>query len=274
MKKLLLVSSALVFAGPVFAADMPVRMPTKAPPPIAAVPYAWTGCYVGGHVGAGWDRSSFSDPGNLTPGLPPFVPASVTQTIAPLGSSIGVNSPAGVLGGVQAGCDYQFANHWVVGIGGDFAWSDIHGAAIDPFFTGKNGAPIPLSTRTDRIASVTGRLGYAWDNFLLYGKGGGAWAHDNYSIQNSNCLLLVTCSLAGSTDRTGWTAGVGLEWAFAKNWSAMVEYDHFGFGNKAVAFTGPNLGQNFIFNVRQDVDVVKVGVNYRFGLGGPVVARY
>jgi outer membrane immunogenic protein len=78
----------------------------------------------------------------------------------------------------------------------------------------------------------------------------------------------------GSTDRAGWTAGVGLEWAFAKNWSAMVEYDHFGFGNKGVSFTGPNIGQNFIFNVTQDIDIVKVGVNYRFGLDGPVVARY
>ena len=244
-------------------------MPLKAPP--TAVPYTWTGCYVGAHVGLGWDRSTFTDPGNTSGlGLAPF------QIIAPRGSSIGVKGGPGVVGGFQGGCDYQFTSNWVVGIGGDFAWSDdIRGALNDPFFVGKNGLPIPLNTKTDRIASLTGRVGYAWDHFLLYGKGGAAWAHNNYSIQNSTCTFFTCNNIAGSTDRTGWTVGVGLEWAFADHWSAMIEYDHFGFGNRGVSFTGPALApQSDIFNIRQDVDIVKIGVNYRFGLGGPVVARY
>src|SRR5271155_4027858 len=178
MKKLLLASSALVFAGPVLAADLPAAMPVKAPPVVAAVPYNWTGCYVGGNVGAGWDRTNFTDPGNF---LEPF---GIVQDLAPAGDSIGVNSSAGVLGGVQAGCDYQFANHWVIGLAGDFTWTDMHGTTNDPFFNGKNGAPVPINTRTNWLASVTGRVGYAWDHFLLYGKGGAAWANDSYSIQN------------------------------------------------------------------------------------------
>ena len=176
MRKLLLASSALVFAGPAFAADLPARMPVKAAPVVAAVPFTWTGCYVGGHVGAGWDRTVFSDPGNLSPGL--LGPPSIQQSLAPVGATVGVNSPAGVVGGVQAGCDYQFAGNWVVGVGGDFAGSDIHGLANDPFFVGKNGGPVPIRTRTNEIASLTGRVGYAWDHVLLYGKGGGAWAHN------------------------------------------------------------------------------------------------
>ncbi len=260
MRKLLLASSALVFAGSAFAADLPARLPTKAPPVVAAVPYTWTGCYVGGHVGAGWDRTKFTD---QSPG----------QLLAPPGASIGVNSDAGVLGGVQAGCDYQFAGNWVIGFGGDIAWTDIHGVANDPFFVGKNGAPVPISTRTEAIASVTGRVGYAWDRFLVYGKGGGAWAHDKYSISNLNCIL-VTCNLNGSTDRIGWTAGVGVEWAFAPNWSALVEYNHYGFGNKGITFTDPAVAAVVVYNARQDIDVIKVGINYRFGGPGAVVARY
>jgi outer membrane immunogenic protein len=272
MRKLLLASSALVFAGPAFAADLPARMPVKAAPVVAAVPFTWTGCYVGGHVGAGWDRTGFSDPGNLSPGF--LGPPSIQQSLFPVGATIGVNSPAGVVGGVQAGCDYQLASNWVVGVGGNFAGSDIHGFANDPFFVGKNGGPVPIRTRTNEIASLTGRVGYSWDHFLLYGKGGGAWAHNNYSILNLNCALFATCNLTGSTDRTGWTAGVGLEWAFADHWSALVEYDHYGFGSKGVTFFDPVNVLTRVYNVKQDVDVVKVGINYRFWSAAPVVARY
>jgi outer membrane immunogenic protein len=108
MRKLLLASSALVFAGSAGAADL--RMPVKAAAVVAAVPYTWTGCYVGGHIGAGWNRTTFTDPGTLA-----------GPTLAPAGASIDVNGGAGVLGGVQAGCDYQFAGNWVIGLGGDIA---------------------------------------------------------------------------------------------------------------------------------------------------------
>src|ERR1700694_705256 len=282
MKKFLLASSALVVCGQVFAADLPARMPVKAPV-VAAVPYSWTGCYVGGHVGAGWDRTNFSDPGTVA--APSFgVTPSRQQNIAPLGTSIGVNGGAGVLGGVQAGCYYQFANHWVIGLAGDFSWADIHGLGNDPFFAGKNrNNPITLTTRTDRLATVTGRVGYAWDHFLLYGKGGAAWAHDAYSVQNLVALngnfcingTFVACNPTGSTDRVGWTVGAGFEWAFRNNWSAMVEYDHYGFGGKGVSFTDPNaVNQVALLNVKQDIDVVKVGINYRFWSPGPAGARY
>jgi outer membrane immunogenic protein len=277
LKKLLLATSALVFAGQAVAADLPARMAVKAPV-VAAIPYSWTSCYVGGHVGAGWDRTSFSDPGYA--GTPVIGGPGGTQNIAPLGSSIGVNGQAGALGGVQAGCDYQFANRWVIGLAGDFSWANIQGMANDPFFGGKNGGPITLTTRTDRIATVTGRVGYAWDHFLLYGKGGAAFAHDRYGVQNMFTLNgvfcgTVACNPTGSTDRAGWTAGAGFEWAFANNWSAMVEYDHYGFANKGVSFTDPNAGPVVaILNIKQNIDVVKVGINYRFSPSGSVGAPY
>jgi outer membrane immunogenic protein len=276
MKKLLFASSTLLCAGSAFAADLPPRMSVKAPV-VAPVAYSWTGCYLGGHVGAGWSRTDFSEPG-----VPGFVPV-----VAPPGNSVRIDGDAGVLGGVQAGCDYQFAGNWVVGVAGDFSWADIKDQGVDPFFAGKNGGPMTLNGRTDRLATLTGRVGYTWDRVLFYGKGGGAWAHDKYSIQNAVALyggacavgaplVFVACNPTGSTDRFGWTAGVGVEWAFANNWTLLVEYDHYGFGNKGVALTDPNNTNNplFVLNVKQDIDVVKVGINYRFWSAAPVVARY
>jgi outer membrane immunogenic protein len=282
MQKFLLLSSVIVAAGPALGADLPV----KAPPIAAAVPYTWTGCHVGGHVGAGWDRTTYSDPGTFLAPAPPFIAGGLNQNFAPAGAAFSVSSDAAFLGGVQAGCDYQFASSWVIGIGGDFSWTDIRSVANDPFFNGKNGRPIALSARTEEIASMTGRLGYAWDRVLLYGKGGAAYAHDRYSSNNAGGInnaifgcgnvAPFDCSIVGSADRWGWTAGIGLEWAFATNWSAMIEYDHYGFGTKTVSMNVTNQAgiTPANLNVRHDIDTVKIGVNYRFWSPAPVVARY
>ena len=88
---------------------------------------------------------------------------------------------------------------------------------------------------------------------------------------------LVGCNTTGSADRWGWTAGVGVEWAFATNWSAMIEYDHYGFDTKTIQMNVINSSFAIIpanLNVRHDIDTVKVGINYRFWSAGPVVARY
>jgi outer membrane immunogenic protein len=268
MKFLLLSTTALaVLSGPVLAND--VRIPSRSP--VGPALYAWTGCYVGGHAGAGWDRSTFSDPGTVAVPFLGTVPV-VNQNIAPPGASIGVDGPGAAIGGVQVGCDYQFATNWVIGLAGDFSWTHIEGQGVDPFFAGKDGGPIKLNTRTDSLASATGRVGYTWGNFLLYGKGGAAWAHDRYSITDLNGLsgtpcgngLPIACNPTASTTRLGWTAGVGVEWAFANNWSALVEYVHYGFDNKTLAFTDPNANGPAFLNVKQNVDAVKLGINYRF----------
>lgn len=277
MKHLLLVTSALVIAGSAQAADLGARPYTKAPM-MAAVPFSWTGCYLGGHVGGGWSKTDYTDPGITTGG--PL--AGLTTTGGAIGDTIRVDG-SGVIGGVQAGCDYQFSNHWVIGIAGDFSASDIHGMANDPFFAGKNGNPATLSSRTDWVASVTGRVGYAWDRFLVYGKGGVGFARDSYSLNNFVSIggplcggglgPFIACNSSASTDRVGWVAGAGIEWSFAPNWSAMVEYDHYGFDSKRVAFANPTAASSALIDIKQDIDIVKVGVNYRFG-GSSVVAKY
>ncbi len=273
MKRLLLATTAVVIGGQAYAADL--RLPVKAPPAPAPA-YSWTGCSVGVHVGAGWAPSSWSD-ANAT-----------TQLIAPPGGVIDNLDRTGVLGGVQVGCDYQFASHWVAGIGGDFSWANIEGQATDPFFGGKFGGPLTLSQKTDQIATATARLGYAFDRLLLYGKGGAAWSHNTYGVQNSLfwgspfstvCFVgtFIACNPTGTDTRAGWTVGLGFEWAFAGNWTAGVEFDHYDFGRKNVTLTDPNVFTvpGFVtasapVSVKQTANAAKVTLSYRFGwLGGP-----
>jgi outer membrane immunogenic protein len=237
MKKILLGAAALAaFAGPAFAADMPARTYSKAPVYSApAVVYNWTGFYIGGHVGGAFA-------GNNTFG----------------------SSDARFLGGVQGGFDYQFAPNWVVGAEAQYSW--LTGGS-------NNGVLFPggslVTSKNDQLGSVTGRLGYTWGPALLYAKGGYAWR------DNSNIGVSVAGTPAAFTTdgnhKDGYTVGAGLEYMFAPNWSAKAEYQYYNFGK--TSFTS---GPADIVGVssRNDEHTVKVGVNYRFGWGGPVAAKY
>lgn len=219
------------------------------------MPFNWTGCYVGAHVGAGWGRTDFTD--------------TTASVIAPAGQTVTATSPGSFLGGAQVGCDYQFASNWVAGLAGDFSWAGIDGQTNDPFFAGKfplfGTAPLPLHSRTDFFGSVTGRVGYAWNTSLLYAKGGLAFAHNKYDINNFACGFLTACNSNASETKMGWTLGAGYEWAFTPRWSARVEYGHYDFGTSRLTFNDPTNGINTDFNVKTSFDVVKVGINYRFG---------
>lgn len=288
MKRVLLATTALALSGPAFAADLaPVRMPLKAPP-VVARPFSWTGCYVGGHLGAGWSHANFIDPQNL--GTAGGVPAGL---FAPTGAGVGIDQGAGFVGGGQIGCDYQFATNWVIGLAGDFSWTNINGSTSDPFaflggdplFGGKAGVPATLRDQTEWLASVTGRVGYAWDRWMLYGKGGVAWEHSRDSIGPvvawgtslaNSCFAFAAgtaCNATGTDTEAGWTVGVGITWAFADNWSAGIEYDHYGFVNHSVTLTAPAVSGGFgpgsaPITVNQNIDAVKVTLDYRFGWFG------
>lgn len=281
VKQFLLATTAFALAGPAFAADLPATIPLKAPPPPPAQAFSWTGCYVGGHLGAGWGHSNVSDPNLnvLGPGMGYF---------APTGAAIGVDQGARFLGGGQLGCDYQFATNWVIGLAGDFSWTNLNGnttdpfafAGGDPFFAGKAGVPATLKDKVEWLATTTGRIGYAWERWMLYGKGGIAWEHSRGSIQNltgwgtpgSLCFAgaaFAACNPSGTDTSAGWTVGVGLTWAFASNWSAGIEYDHYGFGSHNVALTASNvpaiLSSPFApITVSQRIDAVKFTLDYHF----------
>jgi outer membrane immunogenic protein len=256
LKVLLLTSTAVMLSGPAFAADLPARMPAKAPIATSA-PVSWTGCYVGAHAGAGWGRTVIFDPNANGSTIGHFAPTP--------GDTINIQGTGAIVGG-QIGCDYQFATNWVVGFAGDFSWAKIDGQTNDPFFGGKDGVnPLTLEAHTNFLASTTGRVGYAWDHYLLYAKGGVAWSHNKYTINNFGCVFLGgACYANASETRIGWTAGGGFEWSFAPNWSVLAEYDHYGFGTKSVTFFDAGQNVSVVFDVKPDIDVVKVGLNYRF----------
>jgi outer membrane immunogenic protein len=233
MNKLIvaLLSSAalLVTAAAASAADLPARPVYKAP--IAAPAFSWTGIYIGGNVGYGWGRTRGTAATSLG-GLP------------------GQFDLDGIVGGGQIGANYQIAN-WVLGVEVDYQGSSVDGS--------NTVGAITDSAKIDRFGTVRGRLGYAWDRWMVYGTGGYAFsARTNYNF--------VTPALgSGSRDLDGWAAGGGIEYAFAPNWSAKVEYLHLNLDTKA--FTGLACAPAAC-TVGADVDTVRVGVNYRFsGLG-------
>lgn len=246
MKKILLsgVAGTILMIGSAQAADLGPRRPVYKAPPPAMVPapvFSWTGCYIGGNIGGGWGRKTASAPA-LAPGI----------------SETGDTS--GVIGGGQVGCNYQFAPNWVIGIEGDGEAADINGD-LTATILGVTGT---AHARTDWLASVTGRLGWTWDRWMLYAKGGAAWAGDKYSAD----VPLFVEHIDASETRPGWTVGGGVEWAFWQNWSAKVEYDFYDFGTRDVTFTGTIFGVPEVvsgINIKQTISTVKFGINYRFG---------
>jgi outer membrane immunogenic protein len=121
----------------------------------------------------------------------------------------------------------------------------------------------------DAFGLFTGQVGYAWNTVLLYAKGGAAVVADRNDILATNGLVLATSS---GDNRWGGTIGAGVEFSFAPNWSAGVEYDHLFIANNNTTFTTTTGAFFTTDRVRGDADLVTVRVNYRWG--GPVVGKY
>jgi outer membrane immunogenic protein len=227
------------------AADIP--MPVKARPYAVAPAFNWTGFYVGGHVGYGWARKEWTDPLG-----PPF--------------DAGAHTATGWLGGVQAGYNYQIGSV-VLGIEGTYSWAKLKGSHINPLEV----PPVDvLETKVHSIATAAGRIGYAFDRALIYAKGGAAWIKDSYAIID----LGIIEGIAQET-RTGWLAGAGVEYAFWQNWSARLEYNYMDFGTRRVNFIDPGAPAGTPttpFDIRQRVQTLTLGVNYRFS--GPIMSKF
>jgi outer membrane immunogenic protein len=231
---------AIASLAPAHAADLPMKAP------VAAVEYfSWTGLYVGVH--AGWGQSKLSD----TQG---YLPSG-----APTSYNTGFNTNvSGNLFGGQLGYNYAFSPAWLVGIEGS-----VSGPGMNGFdYTVPYQNCCFMWSKVDVLSSVTGRLG--WSGFdpraMVYAKGGAAWVRDEF---------MFSYALNARQTRTGWTVGAGYEFAPAimKNWSFFAEYDYYGFGNKNVPNCNNNNGICSSVDVRQNIQTVKVGANYKFNLG-------
>jgi outer membrane immunogenic protein len=274
MKKILLASvatGALALAGGVTgalttvdsanAADL--RMPLKAPPPPAPV-FSWSGCYVGAHWGWGWGKQDAH--GFYTTADHRFGGRS---TLGSFNSKI-----SGPLFGGQVGCDYQWpGSNFVIGVEGSYAGADIHNFGINNLSFDPGTPPfLGGHTRVDGLGSVTGKIGWnGWDpQVLFYIKGGWAWAHEKNVFFND---LSVSSGLGPlDQNRSGWTVGAGVEWAFsfAPRWSAFVEYDYYDFNNHKTLcidscdqIGSPGEFIHYTTLEKLTINTVKIGVNYK-----------
>ena len=241
-------ATAGVLSASAYAADLPMKaMP--APEPI----WTWTGFYIGAHAGAGWGTTETTLSSISGPGIP----------TTPVNLPLAQNSRSGFLGGGQVGYNYQ--SGWAVfGIQGDIAGMDVKGTT--PCLE-----VISCTSKSHWLATVTGRFGgVVADRTLLYIKGGGAWMHTDQSATVSAGLGGLGLGGAGaltsaSSTSAGWLLGMGVEYAFARNWTGFLEYNYIEFQSKNVAFSVTAAPGDVInASVVNKLSIAKVGVNYRF----------
>jgi outer membrane immunogenic protein len=263
---------ALALAGMTFsasAADIPRRPP---PPPVVAPPvvYNWSGFYIGGHLGAKWadhDGDIFLD------NVVGFTPLGL------LAFGNGGNDEAAFKGGGQIGFNWQ-AGGWVFGVEGDFSATSLErtfvccGPVIPiPFAVGDT-----ISVKNDWQASVRGRLGFAWDRFMVYGTGGVAFANLEATVALVPVGGLPGLFASASDTLTGWTAGGGIEFGLWDNWSLGVEYrfssfdaSDFALGNVPITLiTSAPLRSSFDLETHE----VTARLNYRFSWWGQAGPRF
>ena len=251
MKKFLLGTVALVaFAAPAAAADLAARPYTKAPPPMIATVYDWSGFYIG--VNGGWGTSQNCWTNTAAGGV----------AVAP--ATEGCHDADGGTVGGQIGYRWQ-AGNWVFGLEAQGNWADFNGSNASLV-----AVPAINRSKIDAFGLFTGQVGYAANNVLFYVKGGAAVTDNRYEG-------LVSGTVIDRSEQTRWggTVGAGVEYAFAPNWSFGVEYNHLFMGTQNYNFRG--VGGFAGFNVRnddikQDADLVTARVNYRWG--GPVIPKY
>lgn len=233
MKRILLSATALAaLAMPSIgsAADLPRAMPPAQVPAMVPV-YNWTGFYLGGNVGYAWRSTDIT--GNFA------------------GASWGVTNDRFMLGG-QMGYNWQ-VGHFVFGVEGDFDWAN--GTKTTPVVVTGIGN-LQGVVDGNWVATLAARLGYAVDRWLIYTKLGGGWTRTETSLRSATLGVLATNDKTNS----GWLVGLGLEYAFAQNWTAKIEYNYLGLSDTTVRLP---VAANFV-TVSHDLQTLKVGANYKF----------
>ena len=217
----------------------------------------WSGAYVGVHGGGALARLDFADP---------------------FGTSIFGDTArtTGFLGGIQAGYNWQFGAA-VVGLEADASLANLEGTSTCFAYSGFYVSSY-CRTKADRVGTIAGRLGWALpgdQRTLLFGKGGLAWEHDSVTAYPNRTELSSSTRTSGLL--WGWVLGGGVERALNARWSLKAEYDYMRFGDQAFA-TPESRFQSVVGHpgkldvvpqtataISQDVQLVKIGLNYRFG---------
>ncbi len=295
LKKFLLAGGASLLAiGAASAADLPRRV---APPPVfTPVPvFTWTGFYAGFNAGYVWsDRRRETVTGLITDPIPS------ADYLAALGTGTGRGDSGGFTGGGQIGYNVQFTpgSGFVIGVEADAAYTDLKRRTAAtativgfPGFPGVNDVELASASRSELsfLGTVRGRIGYAFDRFLIYGTGGFAYGQARYaSVLNIGNTIggVTTFPTASVTSRfddflTGYAYGGGIEYALPTDnflnffrssaVTLKVEYLHFDLGSRNVVGSYdiiPASGTPIAATqtrVRTEGDIVRAGINYKFG---------
>jgi outer membrane immunogenic protein len=251
MKRLACVVALSVAGGTAaLAADLPPPIAPAAYIPVAPpYPYNWSGFYVGGNLGAGFSNSN-----------------SARDTF---GSTFGTTATTSFLRGGQVGVNYEFWSFFVIGAEAMFDWLpnsqntvNVTNTTLVPGTT--NTAAVTLNNRW--VTMATGKVGYAYESWgvLLYGKGGGAWVGTSSPALTVNNVPASFTSTSNNNN-FGATVGLGLEWAFAGNWSARAEWDTILLQNRSFTISGTALGTDTITVNNRSINMFTAAVNYKFG---------
>jgi outer membrane immunogenic protein len=259
-----LVTIGALVAGPAMAADL--RMPVKAAPAPMPVVATWTGLYLGINGGGGWAHETWQD-NNAAAGCPPCFNASY--------------SPNGGVFGGQLGYRYQFNGNWVLGIEGSADWANLSQSLNtgNAFFPGETE-----SLKVRSLFTATGQIGYAWNQALLYVKGGWAGATTHFITSAPVGVGVVpgvgTFTPFGAVhdaNNDGWVVGVGLDYKLWNNFVAGIEYDHMDLGYGPFGAVASNGGFPVVAinPSRLTIDEVVGRLSYQFNWGGaPIATRY
>lgn len=233
--KRLVIAGALAFtaAGPALAADLPQPAPPPPQAPVAYVPtvapvYNWGGVYFGVNGGYGFGSSEQTDV---------------------VGTTTGNFNVSGFLAGGTVGANFQ-TDAFVFGVEGDFDGSWLEGNS-GTARCASGGGLVQCETKNSWLGTFRARVGYAADRVLFYGTAGGAFGNIEQGANNAPNSSFANASKAG------WTAGAGVEAAFADNWTARVEYLFIDLSN--ATFNGPP-----ITTVKFDASLIRLGIDYKF----------
>jgi outer membrane immunogenic protein len=263
--------------GAASAADLAARTYTKAPAMVDPA-YNWSGWYAGGNVGAAWSRTDYATTNTTgAPGI--FGGASNIALVSALGTG-SVNQSGKFTGGVQAGYNWQVSPQWLFGVEADINSLRQNPSLIQTGVSTIGAITLANTTNTNWLATFRGRAGLTLDRTLLYVTGGAALTDMSYTqtfngpglaggVGNSFGTSVV------SSTRVGWTVGAGVEQALWGAWTVKGEYLFTRFNGMGTATTVNAVGgfnQNLTGNTGNlDIQVARVGLNYRFG--GPILAH-
>lgn len=236
--------SVLGIAASAHAADLPARAAYKVPMDVRAMPYNWSGFYVGGNVGYGWATASADLTG----------PAGLTRD-----ASEDLN---GGIFGVQAGYNWQFGQ-WVVGLETDIQGTSQKASQTATCAAATCGVAV-TATRDSKLpwfGTTRLRLGYAYDRWLVYATGG--LAYGEHSTDVTVTAGASTGTSSSSETRAGLAVGAGVEMGLAPNWSAKLEYLYLDTGTVTTSTAVAGFG-TVTADERVKNNVVRLGLNYRF----------